>query len=238
MAVPWLLEERAAAAEIACVYLTDGGGHGVDPAVRDAESRAVLRTLGIGDDAVVMLAASNGRIGDGQLALRSLEALIAVKAWIHRSGFVPQRIYAPSYEGGHPDHDAAHLLAAVVASECGIAGDAWHFSLYNAYRRPRPFFATMRQLPSTSSSRRAAMTPRHAGARRGYAATTARSGARGWGFCRAPPTRDSSRGGNASCASTWAISTAARTRANSFTSGCSRRVSPSSKSRRALCARV
>ena len=159
MAVPWLLEERAAGAQIACVYLTDGGGHGVDPAVRDAESRAALRTLGIRDDAVVMLAAPNGRIGDGQLALRSLEALAAVEMWIERSEFAPQRVYAPSYEGGHPDHDAAHLLASVVAVERGIAGDAWHFSLYNAYRRPRPFFATMRQLPTSSTSRRAAMSP-------------------------------------------------------------------------------
>jgi LmbE family N-acetylglucosaminyl deacetylase len=159
MAVPWLLEERAAGAEIVCIYLTDGGGHGVDPPVRDAESRAALRSIGIGNDAVVMLAAPNGRIGDGQLALRSLEALTAVETWIDRSGFAPQRLYAPSYEGGHPDHDAAHLLAAVVAGERGIAGDAWHFSLYNAYRRPRPFFATMRQLPTSSPSRRAAMSP-------------------------------------------------------------------------------
>ncbi len=159
MAVPWLLEERAAGARIACVYLTDGGGHGVDPAVRDAESRAALRTLDVRDDAVVMLAAPNGRIGDGQLALRSLEALAAVEMWIERSEFAPQRVYAPSYEGGHPDHDAAHLLASVVAVERGIAGDAWHFSLYNAYRRPRPFFATMRQLPTSSTSRRAAMSP-------------------------------------------------------------------------------
>ena len=126
--------------------------------MRDAESRSALRTLGIGDDAIAMLAPQNGRIRDGQLAERSLEALAAVEAWIGESGFEPQRIYAPSYEGGHPDHDAAHLLAAVIASDCGIAGDAWHFSLYNAYRRPRPWFATMRQLPSTSPSRRAAMT--------------------------------------------------------------------------------
>ncbi len=47
MAVPWLLEERAAGYDIACVYLTDGAGHGVAPAVRDAESRSALRTLGI-----------------------------------------------------------------------------------------------------------------------------------------------------------------------------------------------
>lgn len=157
MAVPWLLEERAAGAEIVCMYLTDGSARGVNPATRDAESRAALQRLGIAGDAVVMLAAGGGRIRDGTLAERSLEALTAVRAWIGASGFWPQRMYAPSYEGGHPDHDAAHLVAAVVASEYGIAADAWHFSLYNAYRRSRPFFATMRQLPSHAPSRGALM---------------------------------------------------------------------------------
>ncbi len=186
----------------------------------------------------MMLTAQNERIRDGRLAERSLEALAAVEAWIDESGFEPQRIYAPSYEGGHPDHDAAHLLAAVIASDRGIAGDAWHFSLYNAYRRPRPFFATMRQLPSTSPSHRAAMTL-SARWRATWLCRHYRSQRRTWlGLLPGAATRGSSRGGNASCASTWTVSTAARTRANSSTSGCSQRVSRSSKRRRALCARV
>lgn len=94
-----------------------------------------------------------GRVPDLELAERSLDALNALEGWIVQAGFGPARVYAPSYEGGHPDHDAAHLIAAVVALKRNILSDAWHFSLYNAYQCRRPFFATMRQLPTREHSR-------------------------------------------------------------------------------------
>jgi len=157
-ALPWIFQERAGGAQIACLYLTDGAGR-ASAETRDAESRDVLRSLGIADDAIVMLSGGAKRIADLNLAAESLDALAAVDAWIEQTPFLPRRIYAPSYEGGHPDHDAAHLIAAVIAAERGLAGDAWHFSLYNAYRCPRPFFATMRQLPAPAPRRRAALSP-------------------------------------------------------------------------------
>lgn len=156
-AFPWLLEECASGEEVACVYLTDGAAHGAPPVVRDAETRAALQAIGIDDDAVAMLAAAGGRTADGQLAARSLEALNSVEDWLEYTALAPHRVYAPSYEGGHPDHDAAHLIAAVVASNRGIVSEAWHFSIYNAYRRPSPFFTTMRQIDSSMPSRAATM---------------------------------------------------------------------------------
>lgn len=159
-ALPWILEELAAQSAVACVYLTDGGDR-VAPAVRDAETRGVLLDAGVRDDAIIFLKTGGGdRIADGDLARRSLEALAALEGWMEAASFPPTRIYAPSYEGGHPDHDVAHLVAAVVAKNRNIADDAWHFSLYNAYRRPRPFFATMRQLPTTQLTRRTNLDPR------------------------------------------------------------------------------
>ena len=155
-AIPWILEDLADGIAVACVYLTDGGSR-VSAALRDAETRTVLRSLGVGDESIVMLQADRGRIADGELAARSLEAADAVERWIERAPFPPHRVYAPSYEGGHPDHDAAHLIAAVVASNHAVVPEAWHFSLYNAYRCRRPFFATMRQLPSEEAARRATM---------------------------------------------------------------------------------
>ncbi len=155
-AAPWILEELAAGNTVACAYLTNGGFRSA-PAVRDAESRNALHALGVTDDAIVFLEGSQGRIGDRELAARSLEGLAMLERWIDSAPFVPARIYAPSYEGGHPDHDAAHAIAAAVATRHGAIGDAWHFSLYNAYRCPRPFFSTLRQLPTTRTARRAAM---------------------------------------------------------------------------------
>lgn len=157
-AAPWIVEELANGNDVACAYLTDGGSR-VAPAVRDDESRAVLRSLGVADERIAFLCDERGaRIGDGALAMRCVDALTTLERWIERTPFVPLRLYAPSYEGGHPDHDAAHLIAAVVARRRGIAADAWHFALYNAYRCPKPLFTMLRQLPSDAPFRRATAT--------------------------------------------------------------------------------
>jgi len=158
-AAPWILEELDRGTGVACAYLTDGGSR-VAAAVRDAESRNVLHGLGVDAANIAFLANHRGRIADLALADRCEEGLNMLQDWIAATSFAPDRLYAPSYEGGHPDHDAAHLIAAVVASDCGIVGDAWHFSLYNAYRLPRPLFSTLRQLPTRQTRRYANMPPR------------------------------------------------------------------------------
>jgi LmbE family N-acetylglucosaminyl deacetylase len=80
------------------------------------------------------------------------------ETWIVRNEWMPSRIYSPSYEGGHPDHDALHLVAAVVAKGAGAVDDAWHFALYNGFRRTKPFFNVLRQLPSSAPSRYARLS--------------------------------------------------------------------------------
>jgi LmbE family N-acetylglucosaminyl deacetylase len=155
-AAPWILEELANGSDVRCVFLTDGGAR-VDPAVRDAESREALQSLGVSLDNVAMLADDRGRIGDGELPARCAGGLAMLERWIGVARFEPQRIYAPAYEGGHPDHDAAHVIAANLAAKLGILEEAWQFALYNAYRCSRPFFTMLRQLPTTSPSRRAQM---------------------------------------------------------------------------------
>lgn len=157
-AAPWILDELASGAEVACLYLTDGGSR-VAPAVRDAESRGVLRWLGVDDRRIAFLENAGARIADGTLAPHGLDGLAMVLEWIERSAQTPTRIYAPSYEGGHADHDAAHLIAAVTAQRCSAVDDAWHFALYNGYRRRKPFFNVLRQLPSNAPSRGAHLSP-------------------------------------------------------------------------------
>lgn len=153
-AAPWILEELRGGSAVACVYLTDGGSR-VAPAIRDAESFSVLQSLGVSGDAIAFLRDDRGRIGDRDLPARSLTGLAMIERWIESTSFAPTRVYSHSYEGGHPDHDAAHLISAVVASRLGLLDDLWHFALYNAYRCPPPFFSVLRQLPSSAPSRRA-----------------------------------------------------------------------------------
>lgn len=157
-AAPWIAQERAGGTRIACLYLTDGGNR-TAPGVRDAESRNALRELGIPPESACFLSDANGRIGDGALAREALRGLALVEEWLRHADFAATRIYAPSYEGGHPDHDAAHLIAAAIAAERGLVAGAWHFSLYNAYRCPRPFFHAFRQLPTAAPARGASLPP-------------------------------------------------------------------------------
>ena len=151
-AAPWIEEELAAGGRVACVYLTDGGSR-VDPATRDAESSAVLLTLGVDEANVAFLSGPNGRIPDGALAKRSEEGLQMLEDWITRSGFAPDRMYAHAYEGGHPDHDAAHVIAAAAAVATGLAQDLWHFFLYNADRCRAPFFRVLQPISSHAAAR-------------------------------------------------------------------------------------
>ncbi len=89
---------------------------------RQREARAAWRRLRPG--ARLFFA----RIADQQLAFR----LHAAAAWLAAiaAGLCPALLLAPAFEGGHPDHDAANLLAA----ELGAARDipVWEYALYTA----------------------------------------------------------------------------------------------------------
>jgi len=149
-ASPWMADELRGGNRLRCFYLTDGG----DADVRDAESRRFLASLGVPQADVAFARTGGTRIPGGRLADYSRDALAAILA--DAAAYRPVRIYAPSYEGGHPDHDTAHLLAAALAVGTGTVEESWHFSLYNAFRCPKPFFNTLRQLPSSDASRRIA----------------------------------------------------------------------------------
>jgi len=149
---PWIVQEIRQGSIIRCIYLTDGGDRW-RPGVRDEESLAALDAIGVRSRFVTFVENGGERIQDRFLVFGLEEALAAVRYWLKDGAFFPDRIYAPSYEGGHPDHDAAHLIAAVIADEIGILEDSWHFSLYNAYRCPAPLFRTLCQLPSKCAYR-------------------------------------------------------------------------------------
>lgn len=152
-AAPWIVEEMASYNNIACAYLTDGGAR-AQPEIRDRESTRALRSLGVPESRIGFLTVGSERVRDGELFRKPLEARDALEAWIERTEVDPARIYAPAYEGGHPDHDVAYAIAGSVATRRGKAEKCWHFALYNGYRCPKPFYSTLRQLPTQARSRR------------------------------------------------------------------------------------
>ncbi len=112
-----IARDVAAGAHVVCVFFTDGGA----PAVRDAESRAVLRSLGVSDIRFVGLP-------DGALVEHLEEAYRAIE------GIDAEEIVTLAWEGGHQDHDAAHLVALARGVRC------LEFPLYHG------FFRVMRPL--------------------------------------------------------------------------------------------
>lgn len=143
-AAPWIVEELRAGNDVACVYLTDGGSR-TDPAVRNAESLRVLQSLGVKPELIAFLGGISG-IPDGALPMHLPQAKAALDGWLERSRYPVDRMYSPDYEGGHADHDAVYILAALLANARGITGDAWSFALYNACGCPRPAFRALRLL--------------------------------------------------------------------------------------------
>ncbi len=144
-AAPWIELEQRSGAEAFCVYLTDGARN-VSPEIRNAESIAALSELGVAKERIAFLGEAAG-IHDGDLARNSTGASQVLEAWL---GSVPnvQRVYTLAWEGGHPDHDAAHLVTLLAAMRRGIANDSWSFSLYNAFGSRGPLFRTLVPIPA------------------------------------------------------------------------------------------
>lgn len=118
---------RNAKAGVVCAFLTDGGA----PGVRNDESRAVLASLGVHDVVFVGLA-------DGTLVEHLEDAYAAL------AGLEFDQIVTLAWEGGHQDHDAAHLVALALAVARGVR--CLEFPLYHGKGLPRPFYRVMAPL--------------------------------------------------------------------------------------------
>lgn len=130
-----------------CVYLTDGAFGGQASDRREAESLAALASIGVHADAVEFLGSRLG-VADGQMHLRLSELLANVKQVVPSC----HELFCPAWEGGHQDHDAAHLLALALQRELNAAA-VWQFPLYHGAGLPGPFFRVMNPLPCNGPSR-------------------------------------------------------------------------------------
>lgn len=132
--------EIRAGRSIHCAILTNGATRAASATVRDAESLAVLTRLGVAPANVMFLGSRHG-IPDRML-VQSLERSLALLDE-HLSAVPIDRIFCMAWEGGHPDHDASHLVALALARRRGLQGNVWEFSLYNGRGTRGPFFRVM-----------------------------------------------------------------------------------------------
>ncbi len=129
-----LLNSVSKGENVICVYFTDGG----KPKQRNSESLKIMKHIGINEDNVYFVG-DILKIPDGRLidfmspAFEWLSVLFSSLRNI-------KSIYIPSWEGGHPDHDALHAITALVCSRARIISRVKQFPLYNSDKCCKPFF--------------------------------------------------------------------------------------------------
>lgn len=93
--------------------------------VRRQEARAALAIVGA--EAVFLADQVHGGIADQELFRRLPEAVLAFEGVVAQQR--PDAVLTLSYEGGHPDHDAACFISALVGRPEGIP--VWESPLYH-----------------------------------------------------------------------------------------------------------
>ncbi len=135
--------ERRRGARVRVVFLTFGSLYGTGDAARAAESGRALAALGVPLSDTRRLGAELG-VFDGSLCDHLPRAAAALKDPL--AAEPPSRIYAPAWEAGNPDHDAAHLLAVRLAAELPAA-ELYEFATYGAAGGWGPVARVMRLNP-------------------------------------------------------------------------------------------
>ena len=123
---------------VLCLYLTNGGNASK---YRNKESLRVLSKLGLEKKQVFFLG-DELKIEDGKL-IYNLSLAFERVLKIFKSLNNIDKIYVPAWEGGHPDHDASHVIGLTASKIIGIEKRVRQFSLYNGYKIAYPFFRVM-----------------------------------------------------------------------------------------------
>lgn len=139
---PWLRAAARSGREIHCIWLTDGGVGGQDIERRNRESMRILRRLGV-DIANMHFVGASWNVPDGGLYLR-LDDVVPrlVEEFGHLAPTAEWLI--PAWEGGHHDHDAAHLAGLAMAA--AGTSEVRQYSLYHGDGLSGPWFRVLSPL--------------------------------------------------------------------------------------------
>jgi LmbE family N-acetylglucosaminyl deacetylase len=142
---PLISRIKAKGQPVRVVYLTDGGIGRVTPKLRNTESSRALASIGVAATEINYLGTEMA-VPNGQLFRRFsavYSALDAQTAAISSLG----EIYTLGWEGGNMDHDAAHVIAMVLAMARDRLHRAWQVPFYRAADLGPPFFSLFAPLP-------------------------------------------------------------------------------------------
>lgn len=123
---------------VSVVYLTSGTLTGSPSDKRDLESLCVLQKLGVMAEDVHFLGRQFA-VPDGRL-VDYLEASLAQLVDLCARIGVPDDLYVLAWEGGHQDHDAAHLIGLACKRVWGSKISCRQFPLYSGQKLPSVLF--------------------------------------------------------------------------------------------------
>lgn len=145
---PWLVRAVKDKRQIDIVWLTDGGWGGQDRARRCAESREVLARLGVEETSLHFLGLE-WDIPDGRLH-EYLDDALGRFFLRFPARFRTCDVLVPAWEGGHQDHDAAHIFGVQLART--LNAGVRQYSLYNGRGLPGPFFNVLSPLEENGAA--------------------------------------------------------------------------------------
>jgi LmbE family N-acetylglucosaminyl deacetylase len=134
--ITWLLTHGR---PVRVVYLTNGGSNRSTQAARNSESTRALASLGLAECDVSFLGSALA-IPDGELFRHFTRTYSALEEACDRAGELGD-VFTLAWEGGHPDHDAAHVLAMRLGRERGDDQHVWQAPFYRAAGWGPPWFS-------------------------------------------------------------------------------------------------
>ncbi len=102
------------------------------PGERPRESTRAMALLGVPAERLHFLGASLGVTGNGTLLVRIADVIERLTALVHE--LAPGTIATTAFEGGHVEHDAAHVAAVLAARRAGSTARLVEVPWYNGYR--------------------------------------------------------------------------------------------------------
>jgi len=98
--------------EVFCIWMTNGNKAG-DAAVRENETRSVMKLLGVPEDHLIFLG-----FPDQEAYMRIPEIVNSLSAVLEK--IKPDEFMSHAYEGGNIDHDTVALTSAIVTKKLNI----------------------------------------------------------------------------------------------------------------------
>ncbi|HMB74955.1 MAG TPA: PIG-L family deacetylase [Kiloniellaceae bacterium] len=136
---PLIARLVASGKAVRVVYLTNGVPDRSSPDGRNSESTRALAKLGVPASHIRFLGTELS-VCDGQLLHRFTSTYRALLEDCRSAGPFGD-LFTLAWEGGHPDHDAAHVVAVKLARTWDADDRAWQLPFYRAANLGPPWFS-------------------------------------------------------------------------------------------------